>query len=178
MLNLITVVAAMIVSAECTGETDKRTTMYERRRGVDDLAFSNNLILGTSARTRGECGARCQANQNCATFTFIPSSHTCRKHKCFSTSGPSLHSPGAATFILRRLPSADRLRDFDVEIFTQDPVDNPTAEAALCYHYTGSMPPGVTETLYCPIPYCGRYVRIRKSSANLSLCEVQVLGTN
>nr|KAG5707070.1 hypothetical protein BaRGS_011781 [Batillaria attramentaria] len=38
---------------------------------------------------------------------------------------------------------ADRLKDFDVEIFAQDPVANPTAEAALCYHYTGPMARGM-----------------------------------
>ncbi|KAK7477009.1 hypothetical protein BaRGS_00031785, partial [Batillaria attramentaria] len=70
----------------------------------------------------------------------------------------------------------EELGDFDVEIFCHDPVDNPSAQALLCYHYTGSMPAGATETLNCAQPTCGRYLRIQKPTERLVLVEVEVLG--
>ncbi|KAK7463302.1 hypothetical protein BaRGS_00038140 [Batillaria attramentaria] len=174
MLGLITVLVVMVVSAECTGETDDtRTTRYERHRDLGGLFFSKNLILETSARSRVECATRCQVRQGCAAFTFSPVWGTCRQHKCFSTSlSPSYNSPGAETSSRKCLASGHRLSDFDVHII------NSAGEETLCYHYTGAMRQGATETLYCPEPVVGRYVRIRKPAGVLSLCEVQVLGPN
>ncbi|KAK7497514.1 hypothetical protein BaRGS_00011154 [Batillaria attramentaria] len=158
MMDRIIVVVMMIASAECTGKSGSATTMYERHPRLDDLVFQHHLILESSARSRVECGIKCHKSQSCAAFTYSPSSDTCRQHSCISTSpSPSNHSSGAETW-LPTLSAADRLKDFDVEIFAQDPVANPTAEAALCYHYTGPMARGATETLNCSMAYCGRYV--------------------
>ncbi|KAK7497521.1 hypothetical protein BaRGS_00011161 [Batillaria attramentaria] len=158
MMDRIIVVVMMIASAECTGKSGSATTMYERHPRLDDLVFQHHLILESSARSRVECGIKCHKSQSWAAFTYSPSSDTCRQHSCISTSpSPSNHSSGAETWRLT-LSAADRLKDFDVEIFAQDPVANPTAEAALCYHYTGPMARGATETLNCSMAYCGRYV--------------------
>ena len=71
-----------------------------------------------------------------------------------------------------------RLRDFDVNIYTEDPVRNPVAVATLCYHYTGPMTGGATENLLCNSrPIRGRVVRVTDApSLHLQLCEVQVLA--
>ncbi|KAK7461195.1 hypothetical protein BaRGS_00038754 [Batillaria attramentaria] len=82
----------------------------------------------------------------------------------------------AVTITNRRDCCGERLRDFYVEIFSEDPAGNPYATSTLCYHYPGTMPGGATQTLYCLKPAWGRYVRIKKpASVPLTLCGVDVL---
>nr|KAG5686621.1 hypothetical protein BaRGS_006295 [Batillaria attramentaria] len=74
--------------------------------------------------------------------------------------------------------AGERLRDFYVEIFSEDPAGNPYATPTPCYHYPGTMPGGATQTLYCLKPAWGRYVRIKKpASVPLTLLAFSVRFT-
>ncbi|XP_071119807.1 fucolectin-like [Haliotis cracherodii] len=72
-----------------------------------------------------------------------------------------------------------RLHNFDVEVFSVDPVVNPGANGQMCFSFFGEFGSAVTETLRCMYPVEGRYVRIKKrqqlnSGDRLTLCEVAV----
>ncbi|KAK7116128.1 hypothetical protein V1264_001867 [Littorina saxatilis] len=73
---------------------------------------------------------------------------------------------------------ADRLHDFDVDVYDKDPEMYPDATAQRCYHYVGSIPTGATEDLVCENrPIRGRVVRVTNAPGYvLSLCEVQVMA--
>ncbi|KAK7111108.1 hypothetical protein V1264_014880 [Littorina saxatilis] len=73
-----------------------------------------------------------------------------------------------------------RLRDFDVNVYTENPMTTPAAMEMLCYHYCGSMTQGATEELHCDSGVVtGRYVRLTNApNEYLQLCEVQVFALN
>ena len=75
-------------------------------------------------------------------------------------------------------PTAQRLRDFDVHVHTENPATNQSASGALCFHYDGPMGAGVTEELVCCRgPMRGRFVRVTNTPGEiLTLCEVQVMA--
>ena len=74
--------------------------------------------------------------------------------------------------------TAERLRDFDVHVYTEDPETNPTATGTLCWHYDGQAGDGETEELVCcDGPIRGRFVRMTNAPGfSLTLCEVQVMA--
>ena len=76
------------------------------------------------------------------------------------------------------LPTADRLRDFDIHVYTDDPATNPDAQGTLCMHHHGSFGEGVTAELTCCYgPIRGRFVRVTNTAGEgLTLCEVQVMA--
>ncbi|XP_046567008.1 fucolectin-1-like [Haliotis rubra] len=72
-----------------------------------------------------------------------------------------------------------RLHNFDIEVFSADPVVDPGANGQLCFSFFGQFGDSLTETLRCMYPVEGRYVRIKKrqhlnSQDRLTLCEVAV----
>ncbi|XP_067663565.1 uncharacterized protein [Haliotis asinina] len=73
----------------------------------------------------------------------------------------------------------DRMHDLKIEVFTDDPIQNPLTPSQLCAMYYGPMPAGATENVSCSCAAQGRYVRIqglhrRSESDRLTLCEVEV----
>ena len=72
----------------------------------------------------------------------------------------------------------ERLRDFDVRVYTENPMINQSAPGTLCIHYDGPMAGDVTEELVCCYgPTRGRFVRVTNTPGEpLSLCEVQVMA--
>ena len=72
----------------------------------------------------------------------------------------------------------ERLRDFDIHIYTEDPAANPSMSGTLCIHYDGIFGAGETEDMICRNgPIRGRYVRVTNTPGeSLSLCEVQVMA--
>ncbi|KAK7095358.1 hypothetical protein V1264_006778 [Littorina saxatilis] len=76
---------------------------------------------------------------------------------------------------------AERLHDFDIHVYGEDPVTNQIASGTLCHHYNGHMGAGVTEDLPCYYaPISGRFVRVTNGVTDgddtLTLCEVQVMA--
>ncbi|KAK7478817.1 hypothetical protein BaRGS_00029916, partial [Batillaria attramentaria] len=71
--------------------------------------------------------------------------------------------------------TCDRLSNFNIEVFTEDPVAVPTATPTLCHSQTAAVPGGATVPYECDRPIIGRYVRIQKNGTELYLCEVQVM---
>nr|KAG5694716.1 hypothetical protein BaRGS_010042 [Batillaria attramentaria] len=69
---------------------------------------------------------------------------------------------------------ANMLKDFYIDVFKQDPRRHGSAQGERCAFHNGSMAVGATETLLCPMPIVGRYVRVKKDTRMLSLCEVEV----
>ena len=71
-----------------------------------------------------------------------------------------------------------RLHDFDVRVYMENPMINPSAPGTLCIHYDGPMAGGVTEELVCCYgPTTGRFVRVTNTPGEpLALCEVQVMA--
>ncbi|XP_071118314.1 uncharacterized protein [Haliotis cracherodii] len=85
----------------------------------------------------------------------------------------------ASSCVLEHVSVSDwRLHDFDIEIFSADPVANPEANGQMCYSFFGEFGSAVTETLRCMYPVEGGYVRIKKRHLNgddrLTLCELAV----
>ncbi|XP_048255208.1 fucolectin-1-like [Haliotis rufescens] len=86
----------------------------------------------------------------------------------------------AVTIVNRGFSEFDwRLHNFDIEVFSVDPVENPEANGQMCYSFFGEFGSAVTVTLRCMYPVEGRYVRIKKrqhlnSEDRLTLCEVAV----
>ena len=74
--------------------------------------------------------------------------------------------------------AGERLQNFDIEVFTQNPMALAEPKHETCYHYVGPMGSGVTELLVCSRPIRGRYVRITMPSVGLPMhmCEVEVLA--
>ncbi|XP_067663577.1 fucolectin-like [Haliotis asinina] len=73
----------------------------------------------------------------------------------------------------------DRMHDLKIEVFTDDPIQNPLVPSQLCFMYDGPMPTGATENISCSCTAQGRYVRIqsldrRPERDRLTLCEVEV----
>ena len=68
----------------------------------------------------------------------------------------------------------DRLSDFDIEVFTENPEENASATGALCYHHTGAM--GNKATLHCNNgPLFGRYIRLTNQVIqSIHICEFEV----
>ncbi|XP_033748464.1 fucolectin-1-like [Pecten maximus] len=81
--------------------------------------------------------------------------------------------------VQNRLTSAERLKDFIVEI-SETNVIGPNGHlknSKVCYNYTEAhVPSAELRTLACPTGTVGRYLRITKSSPLLTLCEVVVEG--
>ncbi|XP_067679668.1 fucolectin-1-like [Haliotis asinina] len=72
-----------------------------------------------------------------------------------------------------------RLHNFDIEVFSTDPVVDSGANGQMCFSFFGQFGDSLTETLRCMYPIEGRYVRIKKrqhlnSEDRLTLCEVAV----
>ncbi|XP_071119516.1 fucolectin-like [Haliotis cracherodii] len=86
----------------------------------------------------------------------------------------------AVTIVNRGFSEKDwRLHDFDIEIFSADPVESSAANGQMCFSFFGEFGSAVTEILRCMYPVEGRYVRIKKrqnlnSEDRLTLCEVAV----
>ena len=76
--------------------------------------------------------------------------------------------------------TGERLRDFDVHVYMENPMINPSAPGTLCIHYDGPMAGGVTEKLICSNgPIRGRFVRVTNTPGEpLLLCEVQVMAVH
>ena len=70
-----------------------------------------------------------------------------------------------------------RLRDYDIDVYTDDPAANQSVTGTLCSHYDGPMEMGTTEERVCTNgPISGRFVRVTNAPGEvLSLCEVQVM---
>ncbi|KAK7108227.1 uncharacterized protein [Littorina saxatilis] len=65
--------------------------------GVDNKAFSENIIFEQPAKSRLHCAALCEQQPCCVTFTF--DQEVCRGHTMFVTSDPSsTPTPGARSF--------------------------------------------------------------------------------
>ena len=78
--------------------------------------------------------------------------------------------------------SADRLHDFAIEVFSQNPMGCDTASVGVCFIYTGGGLSSGQTTIVCDKPIRGRFVRIRKwglkdSIDVLTLCEVEVYSS-
>ncbi|XP_048246323.1 uncharacterized protein LOC124144747 [Haliotis rufescens] len=76
---------------------------------------------------------------------------------------------------------ANRLHDFEIEVFKEDPSVNTTAVGARCTMYVGAVPDGSIQKVTCDEEVVGRFVRIsgRNPADNadvLTLCEVEVYG--
>ncbi|KAK7500000.1 hypothetical protein BaRGS_00008848 [Batillaria attramentaria] len=70
-----------------------------RNTGLNDVAFTSNLLFTSAGRSRVDCSHQCARIQNCATFTFSPQSSTCRGHSSFMTSAAiGSPDPGSRTF--------------------------------------------------------------------------------
>ncbi|XP_046563499.1 fucolectin-1-like [Haliotis rubra] len=72
-----------------------------------------------------------------------------------------------------------RLHNFDIEVFSADPVSHPGANGQMCFSFFGKFGNSITQTLRCMYPVEGRYVRIKKRQHlndldGLTLCEVAV----
>ncbi|XP_046549595.1 uncharacterized protein LOC124259509 [Haliotis rubra] len=76
----------------------------------------------------------------------------------------------------------ERLHDFSIDVYQDDPVGNPSVTPQLCYMYNGAVTePGKTVALRCTSRVTGRYMRLSgKKTINgddlLQFCEVQVFG--
>ena len=74
--------------------------------------------------------------------------------------------------------TAYKLHDFDIEVFSQNPMKCARASSSLCFTIRGAMPPGQS-TIMCDEPTRGRFLRIKKrkirnNSDVLTLCEVEI----
>ena len=74
--------------------------------------------------------------------------------------------------------TGERLHDFGVHVYTENPMINSSAPGILCIHYDGPMATCVTEKLVCGNgPIRGRFVRVTNAPGEtLTLCEVQVMA--
>ena len=73
--------------------------------------------------------------------------------------------------------SGHRLNNFDVEVFSLDPVTNPSEPATLCFHYPGDASDSEIITRDCLNgPLNGRYVRVTNGPRDewLIICEFLV----
>ncbi|XP_055892098.1 uncharacterized protein LOC106064018 isoform X1 [Biomphalaria glabrata] len=78
---------------------------------------------------------------------------------------------------------ARRLRNFDIEIFQEDPrnlANFPNITGEVCYHQNAPLEPG-TFNFTCPVPIIGRFVRLvmRPSASDvIHICELEVLASS
>ncbi|XP_046371605.1 uncharacterized protein LOC124145753 [Haliotis rufescens] len=78
--------------------------------------------------------------------------------------------------------TAERLHDFSIDLYDEDPSLYPLSASKLCYFYSGSVTtPGATATVACSRPVTGRFVRISgRNKLNyddmLTMCDIQVFG--
>ncbi|XP_041378269.1 fucolectin-like [Gigantopelta aegis] len=74
----------------------------------------------------------------------------------------------------------ERLANFTVDIFDEDPSEFPATNRKLCAHYPGTVGTGQWVELTCDSHVVGRYVRVSKTqrydSDLLCLCELEVYG--
>ncbi|XP_067678700.1 uncharacterized protein [Haliotis asinina] len=76
----------------------------------------------------------------------------------------------------------ERLHDFALDVYQDNPVYNLSAISQLCYMYNGAVTqPGKTVVIQCKSFVTGRYLRIRGTKTKnkrdvLQFCEVQVFG--
>ncbi|XP_071081783.1 uncharacterized protein [Haliotis cracherodii] len=78
--------------------------------------------------------------------------------------------------------SGDRLHDFNLEVFSDDPTINTEAQSRMCYFHKGLVAGlGKTKTIPCTEPVVGRFLRLTSTAKRdrgdlLQLCEVEVFG--
>jgi hypothetical protein len=66
----------------------------------NDVVYGTDLIFELATRSEIDCARRCSVQQECLTFTFTPSSRSCRGHsKVKNQSEPGLVSVGAVTYV-------------------------------------------------------------------------------
>ncbi|XP_071084305.1 uncharacterized protein [Haliotis cracherodii] len=76
----------------------------------------------------------------------------------------------------------ERLHDFALDVYQDDPLVYTNGSSQLCYMYHGAVTePGKTVALQCTSPVTGRYLRLsgKKTTSRMDLlqfCEVQVFG--
>ncbi|KAK7478815.1 hypothetical protein BaRGS_00029914, partial [Batillaria attramentaria] len=79
--------------------------------------------------------------------------------------------------VLVSLPEGDRLANFRMELFMDDP-EQASSTGQLCRTYSGTIAQGATEKLMCVSPQRGRYFQITLPGTQaLTLCEVEVLAS-
>ncbi|XP_070175652.1 fucolectin-like [Littorina saxatilis] len=120
-------------------------------------------------------------NSNPDYFVGGTCTHTAGQGHWWQVDLASTFSVFSVTITNRGDCCGERLHDFDVHVYGEEPVTNQVASGTLCHHYNGPMGAGVTEDLPCyNAPISGRFVRVTNSVTNgddpLTLCEVQVMA--
>ncbi|XP_046340233.2 fucolectin-1-like [Haliotis rufescens] len=84
--------------------------------------------------------------------------------------------------VTSRDSTPERLHDFALDVYREDPRSHDDATPQLCFMYNGAVTePGKTEAINCTSPVTGRYLRIsgkktQNSQDVLQFCEVQVFA--
>ncbi|XP_046557693.1 fucolectin-1-like [Haliotis rubra] len=144
---------------------------------VNNLALNKPTSSSTSAHLKGRA---IDGNRD---STFL-------NHSCFQSQDGDMQPYWMvdlqSDFVLEYLTITNRgdccggrMHNLKIEVFTDDPVQNPLTPSHLCAMYDGPMAGGATENISCSCAAQGRYVRVRgldrKSEKDLlTLCEVEV----
>ncbi|XP_041378412.1 uncharacterized protein LOC121390617 [Gigantopelta aegis] len=74
----------------------------------------------------------------------------------------------------------NKLANFTVYVYEEDPTEFPSANRKLCKHYSGTVGAAQWAELSCESHVIGRYVRVSKYNRSLShllqICELEVYG--